>query len=112
MSFEEHVPNEHLRRARHRKGWTQCTLAEMLDTDFETISRWERGITVPSAYFRERLCTVLEKTPEELGLIVDRHEPLAVSTSRCVFLASSYTDAERQFVIHLTAQMQARGITV
>src|SRR5437764_141851 len=48
MLFEEHVPNERLRRVRHLEGWTQSELAERLDTDFETISRWERGITVLS----------------------------------------------------------------
>ena len=33
------------------------------------MSRWERGITVPGAYFREKLCSVLDRTPEDLGLI-------------------------------------------
>jgi transcriptional regulator with XRE-family HTH domain len=66
MSFEENVPNEQLRRARHLKGWTQSKLAETLDTDFETVRRWERGTTVPSAYFREKLCSVLDKTPKSL----------------------------------------------
>ena len=89
MLFEEHVPNERLRRTRHLKGWTQSALAERVGTDFETVSRWERGITLPSAYFRDRLCRVLDKPPQELGLIADRPEPLAPSTSACVFLASS-----------------------
>src|SRR6266487_4644117 len=87
MFLEENVPNEQLRHVRHLKGWTQSGLAELLGTDFETVSRWERGITVPGAYFREGLCIVLEKTSEELGLIADRNEPLAPSTSPCVFLA-------------------------
>src|SRR5881397_3227199 len=112
MLVEEHVPNERLRRARHLKGWTQSKLAEMLGTDFETVSRWERGITLPSAYFRDRLCSALDKTPQELGLIVDRPEPLAPSTSPCVFLASSYADAECGFVTDLRAHLQARGMTV
>ena len=97
MLIEDNVPNERLRRARHLKGWTQSKLAEMLGTDFETVSRWERGITMPSAYFRERLSSVLEKSLEELGLIADRDEQLAPSTSPCVFLASAYADAEREF---------------
>ena len=112
MSFEENVPNEQLRRARHLKGWTQSELAETLDTDFETVSRWERGTTVPSAYFREKLCSVLDKTPEELGLISNIYEPLAPSASPCVFLASAYADAEREFTTHLKAHLQARGVTV
>jgi transcriptional regulator with XRE-family HTH domain len=112
MPFEEHIPNERLRRARHLKGWTQSQLAEILDTDFETVSRWERGISVPSAYFRERLYRVLDQTPEELGLIADLTEPLALSTSPAVFLAAAYADAECGFVTRLKAHLQARGVTV
>src|SRR5436309_3226889 len=112
MSFEENIPNEWLRHARHLKGWTQSDLAETLDTDFETVSRWERGISVPSAYFREKLCSVLDKTPEELGLIRDLTEPMAPSMSPCVFLAAAYADAEREFTTRLKAHLQARGATV
>src|SRR5215469_2509660 len=112
MSFEENIPNERLRRARHLKGWTQSQLAEIVDTDFETVSRWERGISVPSAYFREKLCSVLDKAPAELGLIPDLHEPLAASTSPCVFLTAAYADAEREFTTRLKAHLQARGVTV
>jgi len=113
MSFEENVPNEQLRRARHLKGWTQSELAEALNTDFETVSRWERGTTVPSAYFREKLCSVLDKTPEELGLISPNiDESLTISTSRCVFLAAAYADAAHEFTTRLKAHLQAQGVTV
>jgi ribosome-binding protein aMBF1 (putative translation factor) len=47
---EEFVPNERLRRARSLKGWSQAELAEQVGTSFEIVSRWERGITVPSPY--------------------------------------------------------------
>jgi transcriptional regulator with XRE-family HTH domain len=113
MSFEEHIPNEQLRRARHLKGWTQSELAGALDTDFETVSRWERGTIIPSAYFREKLCSVLDKTPEELGLTPPNlHELLTPSTSRCVFLAAAYADAEREFTTRLKMYLQAQGVTV
>ncbi len=65
---EEFVPNERLRRARSLKGWSQAEVAEQVGTSFEMVSRWERGVTVPSIYYRERLCAVLGQTPEELGL--------------------------------------------
>src|SRR6266480_5900403 len=113
MSFEENVPNEQLRRARHLKGWTQSELAEALDTDFETVSRWERGVTLPSTYFREKLCHVLNRTPEELGLTSPHiHELLVPSVSRCVYLAASYTDAESEFTTRLKMHLQAQGVTV
>jgi len=112
MSFEEIVPNEQLRRARDLRGWTQADLAEALGTDFETVSRWERGITVPSSYYREKLCTTLGKTAEELGLRSERLDLLTTSTRPYVFLASSFADAELEFVARLKADLQTRAITI
>jgi transcriptional regulator with XRE-family HTH domain len=112
MLIEENVRNERLRRARHLKGWTQSELAERLGSDFETVSRWERGFTVPNAYYREKLCGILGKTAEELGLVLDLQEPLLPHTSSYVFLSSAYADAENQFLTQLKVTLQARGITV
>jgi predicted outer membrane repeat protein len=112
MNSQENVPNERLRRARHLKGWTQSDLAEALGTDFETVSRWERGITIPSAYFREKLRDVFNKTTEELGLMPDLNTPLTTITLPLVFLASAYADAEKEAVVYLKAGLQARGISV
>jgi transcriptional regulator with XRE-family HTH domain len=112
MLIDENIPNEQLRRARHLKGWTQSDLAEAVGTDFETVSRWERGITMPSAYFREHLCRVLELTPEELGFVQSLAEPLASSTTPGVFLAAAYADAEREFTTQLKAHLQAQGMNV
>ena len=51
-SSAEFVPNERLRRARSLKGWSQADLAEQVGTSFEIVSRWERGVTVTSPYYR------------------------------------------------------------
>ena len=75
MNPEEVVPNERLRRARLLKGWSQAELAEQVGTSFEMVSRWERGVTVPSPRYRKRLYAVLGKTAEELGLIRDLMAP-------------------------------------
>ncbi len=112
MNFEETIPNERLRSARYETGWTQAELAEKVGTTFETVSRWERGIKAPSAFFRRKLCDVLGKTAEELGLLAD---PSAIPTpgpSPCVFFSSAYTDAEHKFVLSLKVELQARGVTV
>src|SRR5215469_3911706 len=108
---EEFVPNERLRRARSLQGWSQAELAEQLGTSFEMVSRWERGVTFPSGYYRERLCAVLDQTPEELGLRGGHYDSLATSHTLNVFLASSYTDAEHEFVARLKADLNAQGIT-
>src|SRR6266849_3681105 len=112
MNFEETIPNERLRRARFQMGLTQAELAEKVGTTFETVSRWERGIKAPSAYYRRKLCDIFGKTAEELGLLVDSGPFFASDSSPCVFLSSAYADAELKFVVFLKAELQARGVTV
>jgi transcriptional regulator with XRE-family HTH domain len=41
-------------------NWTQNQLAERIDVDTETISRFERGATVPSLITLDRIATVLK----------------------------------------------------
>ena len=110
-SPEIFVPNEQLRLARNLKGWTQAELAEQVGTSFEIVSRWERGISIPGPYFRKRLCLVLGKTAEELGLVGGRIEPLTLPPPPLVALASSHVDEEKAIVTHLKASLQDHGIT-
>ncbi|HZU02312.1 MAG TPA: choice-of-anchor Q domain-containing protein [Ktedonobacteraceae bacterium] len=112
MTIEERVPNEQLRHARSLKGWSQAKLAEEVGTSFEMVSRWERGITIPTPYFRAQLCAALGMTAEELGLVHRLSEPLATPTSPFVFLASSYADTEKAVVNRLKSVLQKRGITL
>src|SRR5437588_3105183 len=58
-----------LKAERIRRGWTQITVAEAVGVDAKTVGRWERGETAPYPYFREQLCFLFEKTPEQLGLL-------------------------------------------
>jgi transcriptional regulator with XRE-family HTH domain len=110
MSVEERVPNERLRHARSLRGWSQAKLAEEVGTSFEMVSRWERGVTIPTLYFRAHLCAALGMTAEELGLVHDPSELLAIPTSPFVFLACSYTDNEKAVVTRLKTVLQKRGI--
>jgi peptide/nickel transport system substrate-binding protein len=109
---EELVPNERLRRARSLKGWSQAELAEQVGTSFEMVSRQERGVFVPSPYYRERLCAVLGQTAEELGLMLGRSDAFTPPTSPLVLLASSHEDAEKAILSHLKIALQERGITL
>src|SRR5437660_7003935 len=65
LQMEPHL----LKAERIRRGWTQITVAEAVGVDTKTVGRWERGTTAPYPYFRERLCFLFEKTPEQLGLL-------------------------------------------
>ena len=62
-------PNDILRRERERRGWSQQKIAQELDTTAKNVSRWERGETVPSPYFRERLCQLFGMDAQTLGLL-------------------------------------------
>src|SRR5579863_1915768 len=63
------APNVQLKQARVRKGWSQEHVGQEVGTDAFTVSRWERGITMPSPHFRQKLCDLFELTPVELGLV-------------------------------------------
>jgi transcriptional regulator with XRE-family HTH domain len=70
---QEHTrirPNDILRRERQRRGWSREYVAECVGVaDPKTIGRWERGVAFPSAYFLQKLCTLFERLPHELGLL-------------------------------------------
>ena len=110
MTVEEHVPNERLRHARSLRGWSQAKLAEEVGTSFEMVSRWERGVTIPTLYSRAQLCAALGMTAEQLGLVHDPSELLATPTSPFVFLACSYADSEKAVITRIKTVLQKRGI--
>src|SRR5947209_17312110 len=111
-SSEKFVPNERLRRARSLKGWSQADLAEQVGTSFEIVSRWERGVTITSPYYRERLCAVLGQSADNLGLVRSHPDGFTPLLSPLVFLASSHKDVEQPIVSHLKIALQERGITL
>ncbi|WP_126595770.1 helix-turn-helix domain-containing protein [Dictyobacter aurantiacus] len=63
-SFAEIVKHQ-----REMRGWSQARMAEELGTTPNRISSWERNVSVPSAYFREKLCSLLDMNAHELGLL-------------------------------------------
>ncbi len=69
MQNDAIVLNIKLRYQRQTRGWSHKKLADLLDTSKELVGRWERGIQQPSPYYQEKLCTLFEKTAEELGFI-------------------------------------------
>lgn len=69
--------NERIRQERIRHNWRQHDLADLLGTTPLTIQRWERGTHQPGPYFRTKLCTLLDKSPEELGFVGPPQETVA-----------------------------------
>lgn len=63
-----------LKWEREQRSWSQEQVAEMIGTTAPNVSRWERGITAPGPYFRQKLCEILEKNVKELGFVQDSHD--------------------------------------
>lgn len=63
------IPNTRLAEERLHYRWSQRELADRIGTTPANVSRWERGITAPGSYFRQKLCAVFNKEPADLGLM-------------------------------------------
>ena len=62
------TPNNHLAQERVHREWTQREVADRLGTTSLTVSRWERGVIVPRAFFRERLSQLFEWSAQKPGI--------------------------------------------
>ncbi len=62
-------PNQRLKHEREQRGWSQAKLAGLVGTNPATIGRWERGISLPYPFHRERLCELFGKDARALGLV-------------------------------------------
>lgn len=62
------VPRTRLRDERIYRGLSQAEVAERIGTTTVNVSRWERGITRPQPFFREKLCKLFGKAAGELDL--------------------------------------------
>jgi transcriptional regulator with XRE-family HTH domain len=59
-----------LRREREQRGWSQADVANRIGAPSPFhVSRWERGVVVPSPRYRERYCRLFAKTAAELGFV-------------------------------------------
>ncbi len=57
---------QRLRQERERRNWSQHMLAEKIGTSVLTINRWEHDKTLPQPFYREKLCSVLSMSAEDL----------------------------------------------
>ena len=61
--------NPLLKAEREKRGWSQARVAQQIDTESVNVSRWERGFSSPSPYYREKLCKLFEKDAQDLGFL-------------------------------------------
>jgi tetratricopeptide (TPR) repeat protein/transcriptional regulator with XRE-family HTH domain len=66
-----------LKWERERHSWSQEQTAEMIGTTTPNVSRWERGITFPGPYFRQKLCELFGKSAEALGFVEEERDDVS-----------------------------------
>lgn len=76
-----HTPNDALRYQRLLRGWSLQRAAVEIKAlgkgeegkepgvNADMVGEWERGIKVPSPYYREKLCKIYDATADELGFV-------------------------------------------
>jgi transcriptional regulator with XRE-family HTH domain len=69
-----------LKEYRRRHGLTQVALADILNVDPTTVSRWERGRDQPALGFQRRLRSLVVPRPSD----VERSLRLLIDTSDCL----------------------------
>ncbi|WP_201387620.1 helix-turn-helix domain-containing protein [Ktedonobacter sp. SOSP1-85] len=69
---EKAMPNQQLKEARQMRGWSQQYVADQIGADYYYLSRWERGTTSPSPYYRQKLCELFGKNAYELGFLQEK----------------------------------------
>nr|BBH92347.1 hypothetical protein KTA_05460 [Thermogemmatispora argillosa] len=74
-------PNLRLRHEREMRGWSQARVAEAIGSSEKNVSRWERGVSSPQPYYREKLCQLFGKSARELGFVEDEFEVGAPSAA-------------------------------
>lgn len=55
-----------LKEMRERQGLTQTQIADRLEVDKSTVSKWESGDSTPLKKYRRKLCELLGCTEAEL----------------------------------------------
>jgi len=67
--MKKRVCNSRLKYERQLHNWSQQKVADMIGSTVGNVSRWERGATSPSPYFRLKLCELFDKDAVALGLL-------------------------------------------
>lgn len=84
---------------RKQREWTQASLAERVGVDTETISRFERGATIPSLMTLEKIAQCLK-----IGVAELFSESSTVPDDQAVMISAWLSDlntSDRAFVLDL-----------
>jgi transcriptional regulator with XRE-family HTH domain len=96
------TPNVLLRHERDARNWTLQDLADKLyamcieegrksGISSDTVGRWERGLSIPEAHYRAKLCALYGKSSKELGLLEEPDRGVASSEQQSIVVTQQGT---------------------
>jgi transcriptional regulator with XRE-family HTH domain len=98
-------PNKKLKAAREHNGWSQKTVAKMVEVRESTYQNWELGVSFPHPENRLRLCKIFRASMEELGLFPSGNDDAPAGTIELAD-ASEYREEQNQYLqSHLTSRL-------
>lgn len=87
---------EFLKRLRNEKGITQQELADMLNINNRTISRWETAVTMPDFDILIELAKYYDVSVEELLNGERAEENMEKQTEKALYNIAEYTNNEKE----------------
>jgi DNA-binding XRE family transcriptional regulator len=97
-------PNTKLKAAREYNGWSQKTVAKMVEVRESTYQNWELGVSFPHPDNRLRLCKIFRASMEELGLFPGNDDTPAGTIE--LKDASEYCDEQNRYLqSHLPSRL-------
>jgi DNA-binding XRE family transcriptional regulator len=97
-------PNTKLKAAREYNGWSQKTVAKMVEVRESTYQNWELGVSFPHPDNRLRLCKIFRASMEELGLLPSNDDTPAGTIELAE--ASEYREEQNQYLqSHLASRL-------
>ena len=71
-----------LKRYRRANGLTQAALAELLDVEQATVSRWERNFHKPDISIQKRLRDMMRKQPDGMASVIKHRVQCCLSATK------------------------------
>jgi len=106
-------PNEALRYQRLMRGWSLRRVADgkAPGVNSDMVGEWERGVKLPSPYYREKLCLLYGVTAEQLDLVGMPAAPQSAYTCQLTYALTGKEDLimERRELLRLFLQTYREG---
>lgn len=101
--------NQNIKNLRKQKGYTQETFAQELNVVRQTVSKWEKGYSVPDALMLEKIAELLDVSVADL---LGNTEGISDSKSELQMISDQLSILNNQFAKELAGKKKKRKIAV